>query len=192
MARESATMSDREQSILQATLELVTEEGLTGTTIALIAKRAKASPGIIYHYFASKDEIVATLYAHVVHDYVQALLDGGALDLPWSERMRQLFLGTYDYFVAHPLALAFYEQYKNSAYFKTQNEMADGGMGPLVQAMLADIEGGLVKPWPLHVIYAMTAGVAINVAKFQIAGVISLDRAALEAIADAACRSIQA
>jgi MFS superfamily sulfate permease-like transporter len=70
--------------------------------------------------------------------------------------------------------------------------MADGGMGPLVQAMLADIEGGLVKPWPLHVIYAMTAGVAINVAKFQIAGVISLDRAALEAIADAACRSIQA
>jgi AcrR family transcriptional regulator len=185
-------MSDREESILQATLELVNEEGLTGTTIALIARRAKASPGIIYHYFASKDEIVATVYVRVVRDYIRALLDGGALDLPWAERMRQLFLGTYDYFVAHPLALAFYEQYKNSAYAKAQNEMTDGAMAPLVQAMLDDIEQGLVKPWPLHVIYAMTAGVAISVAKFQIAGVIALDRAALEAIADAACRSIQA
>lgn len=185
-------MSDREESILQATLELVSEEGLTGTTIALIAKRAKASPGIIYHYFASKDEIVATLYAHVERDYIQALLEGGTLDLPWAERMRQLFLGTYDYFVAHPLALAFYEQYKNSAYFKTQDDMTDGAMAPLVQAMLDDIERGLVKPWPLHVIYAMTAGVAISVAKFQSAGVISLDRAAIDAVADAACRSIQA
>ena len=171
---------------------MVAEEGLTGTTIALIAKRAKAGPGIIYHYFASKDEIVATLYRRVENDYIQALLEDGSLALPWSERMRQLVLGTYDYFVAHPLALAFYEQYKNSAYFKAQNDGSDGAMAPPVQAMVGDIEQGLVKPWPLHVIYAMSAGVAISVAKFQIAGVVTLERATLEAIADAACRSIQA
>ena len=185
-------MSDREESILQATLELVAEEGLTGTTIALIARRAKASPGIIYHYFESKDDMLASLYERVERDYFQALLDGGTLELPWFERMRKLFLGTYDYFVAHPLALVFSEQYKNSAYFKTQNEMTDSVLAPLVQAILNDIEQGLVKPWPLHVIYAMTAGVAISVAKFQITSVISLDRVALEAIADATCRSIQA
>jgi AcrR family transcriptional regulator len=186
-------VSDREKAILQATLELVAEAGLTGTTIALIAKRAKASPGIIYHYFESKDEIVATLYRRVENDYIQALLDGDTLALPWSARMRQIFLGTYDYFVAHPLALAFYEQYKNSAYSKAQNEVTDdSAMAPLVQAMLGDIEQGLVKAWPLQVIYAMTAGVAIGVAKFQIAGVVTLDQATLEAIAEAACRSIQA
>lgn len=185
-------MSDREEAILQATLELVAEEGLTGTTIALIARRAKASPGIIYHYFESKDEIVATLYRRVENDYIQALLDGGALALPWGERMRQLFLGTFDYFVAHPLALAFYEQYKNSAYFKAQTEVTDDdAMAPLMNAMLGDIEQGLVKPWPLHVIYAMTAGVAISIAKFQRTGVVRLDRPTLESIAEAACRSIQ-
>ena len=125
-----AMMTDKQKTILQATLELVAEYGLTGTTIALIAKRAQASPGIIYHYFASKDEIIATLYAQIETDFVEALLAEQVLDLPWSERMPRLFLKTFDHFVEHPLALSFHEQYKNSAYHKIDDETAGDGVMP--------------------------------------------------------------
>ena len=186
-------MTDKQKTILQATLELVAEYGLTGTTIALIAKRAQASPGIIYHYFASKDEIIATLYAQIETDFVEALLAEQVLGLPWSERMPRLFLKTFDHFVEHPLALSFHEQYKNSAYHKIDDETAgDGVMAPLARALQDDIAHGLIRDWPLHVIYAMTAGVAISLARVQHAGVVTLSRTMLESIAAACCHSIQA
>jgi hypothetical protein len=55
-----------------------------------------------------------------------------------------------------------------------------------------DIEQGVLKNLPLIVLYYMTAGLALRLAKLQSAGLISLDRETLEAIADASCRSIEA
>jgi TetR/AcrR family fatty acid metabolism transcriptional regulator len=51
-------LTNRRTIILQATLDLVAEYGLLNTTISLIARQAKSSPGIIYHYFESKNDII--------------------------------------------------------------------------------------------------------------------------------------
>ena len=50
--------SARERQILDATLALVESEGLQKTSLSKISKQANCSPGIIYHYFQSKDEIL--------------------------------------------------------------------------------------------------------------------------------------
>ena len=49
----------RRRQLIQATLEAIDELGLADATIARIAKRAGVSTGIISHYFAGKDGLLA-------------------------------------------------------------------------------------------------------------------------------------
>jgi len=56
----------QESRILDAALELVGEEGIDALSIKGIAERADYSPGALYRYFASKDELVAALALRAV------------------------------------------------------------------------------------------------------------------------------
>lgn len=186
------TLTDRRTVILQATLDLIPEHGLLNTTIALIARQAKSSPGIIYHYFESKNDIIHSLYQLILRQYTEALLADDPLSQEWCERLKRIWLSTFHYFVAQPKHALFMEQYKNSAYAHySQSIEADENLAPLIQAIRADIEKGLIKNLPFDVIYALTVDVAKSLAKLQIAGIIQLDEVMLDDIAEASCRALQ-
>jgi TetR/AcrR family transcriptional regulator, repressor of fatR-cypB operon len=188
-----ANSTDRRTIILQATLDLVAEHGLLNTTISLIAKQAASSPGIIYHYFASKDDIVHSLYEVVLKQYTQAMMQANPLALDRFEWFKQLWLTTFHYFVDHPKHASFLEQYKNSTYGQHKQSIeSDENLSLLVQVIQEDINQGLIKDRPFDVIYTLTIGVAISLAKLQIAGIIQLDEAMLAEIAEASCRTLQA
>lgn len=61
----------KREAILQAALELVAEKGLPNTfmsqisSMSQISRQARASAGVIYHYFESKDELLQTLYLRI-------------------------------------------------------------------------------------------------------------------------------
>jgi TetR/AcrR family transcriptional regulator, repressor of fatR-cypB operon len=187
-----ANVTDRRTLILQTTLDLVAEHGLLNTTISLIAKRAKASPGIIYHYFASKDEIIHSLYEVILNQYTAALMATDPLSQDWFQRLKGIWLSTFRYFVAHPKHASFLEQYKNSAYTQyTQSVEADPNLAPLIAAVRDDMAKGLIKTMPFDVVYALTVDVAKSLAKLQNAGVVQLDEAMLQEIAETSCRALQ-
>ncbi len=54
--------AERQALILQATLEIITEQGLAQTKISTISKRAQASVGSIYHHFGSREGVFYALY----------------------------------------------------------------------------------------------------------------------------------
>jgi len=67
MREKSLTTRQRQsletnQALLKVSLELFVRKGYAGTTVRDIAKAAKVSPGLMFHYFRSKD---ALLEAHV-------------------------------------------------------------------------------------------------------------------------------
>ncbi|MBN9387732.1 MAG: TetR/AcrR family transcriptional regulator [Chloroflexi bacterium] len=81
---------ERYQQILMAALKIFAHKGLTDTRIADIAAATGMSQGLIYRYFASKEEVFATLVGGVLQltlDMARqaAALPGGAL-----EKMRWL------------------------------------------------------------------------------------------------------
>ena len=183
--------SERRQSILDATLAQVAETGLTGTTMSLIAKRAEASPGIIYHYFAGKDEILHTLFDQIFDEFAEAIVAPELLDLPWQERYLQVWLRTFHFFAAHPQKTAYYEQYKNSAYADYNFEAVDNThMMALVAAVQGDIAAGHIVDLPMPVIYTLTIGSALNMAKLQISGAVHFDDDMLRQIAGIVCESL--
>lgn len=65
MARRPAPVGiDRRQQILEAALDLFAEHGLDGATNEEIAARAGITPGLIYFYFRSKDDLFLAAVAH--------------------------------------------------------------------------------------------------------------------------------
>ena len=61
----TSTSDDKRALILQTTLDIIAERGLQNAPISLIAKRSGVSVGIIYHYFAGKDELLDVLHWEV-------------------------------------------------------------------------------------------------------------------------------
>jgi AcrR family transcriptional regulator len=49
----------RREEVLEAALELVAEHGVTGASLRMLAKRLKMSQPSLYHYFPSKDALIA-------------------------------------------------------------------------------------------------------------------------------------
>jgi AcrR family transcriptional regulator len=73
--------------LVQTALELFAEHGVTGTTMASLARAAGVSKGLTYHYFPSKDALVAAVVAQR-RDALRALGDAIPVDLPPAQKLR--------------------------------------------------------------------------------------------------------
>ena len=62
LTRRQQQSLQTESTILSVSLELFVTNGYAATSVRDIAKRANVSPGLMFHYFRSKDEL---LQAHV-------------------------------------------------------------------------------------------------------------------------------
>ncbi|MBP9952280.1 MAG: TetR family transcriptional regulator C-terminal domain-containing protein [Cypionkella sp.] len=56
----------RREALITAALELVAEGGSASATVRAIAQRAGVTPGLIRHYFLSKDELIRAAYGHLM------------------------------------------------------------------------------------------------------------------------------
>ncbi len=68
----------REQArkkILSGAIELFSESGFHGTSMDMIAKRAKVSKGLAYNYFKSKDDILKSILRHRLSE-LENIFDG--------------------------------------------------------------------------------------------------------------------
>lgn len=182
---------DRQQIILDATLALVASDGLLNTSISKISQRAQSSPGIVYHYFASKDAIMQTLYENIFREMMDYIMDADILKLPILERYKRLWIRKYRYHRDNPAKTVFIEQFKNSPYYTEDQDMLTNAlMSPLLLMGQEDINRGLVINLPLDVIYTMTFTVALNLARSHIAADVSIEHETLHMIAERVSRSV--
>lgn len=70
----------RREALIEAALDLVGEGGPQAATVRAIADRAGVTPGLIRHYFASKEELTRAAYARLMErltrDSTRTLLGG--------------------------------------------------------------------------------------------------------------------
>ncbi|MEX9542625.1 transcriptional regulator BetI, partial [Escherichia coli] len=57
--------SIRKQQLIQATLDVINEVGMQEASIALIARKAGVSTGIISHYFRDKNGLLEATMRHI-------------------------------------------------------------------------------------------------------------------------------
>ena len=184
---------DKRQAVLQATLALVAEQGFHNTPMAQIARRAGVSAGIIYHYFAGKDELIHALYAEIKEAFSRSLLNNLAFDAPPVAQFQQLWRNAFTFYATHPHEAAFLDQYERSPYQSHGMHAAHAQTQQETQRLLQLVvqlqEAKIVRPLPLDVLYELTFGVATRIARLFPAGT-PLDEELLEATAAACWRAI--
>jgi AcrR family transcriptional regulator len=204
LEEDSVHKGEKREAILQAALELVAENGLQHTPMSQISRRSGASAGIIYHYFEGKDDLLETLYWRIKRDMMQAVAAADDTRQPLARRFQTLWLSIFRYYLAHPLEIAFLQQYESVP--KRHGALPPGKAKTLdtlieyKQALLEDLPQeekalhrlfkdlcaqDLVKDLPLKIIEELTIGVALRLALQVTAGLLSLDEATLNEIAKA-------
>ena len=68
----------RQLQFIEATVEIIHEEGLHGTTLSRVAKRAGTSPGLVAHYFGDKAGLLHATFRHLAR----------ALGMEFRDRLR--------------------------------------------------------------------------------------------------------
>lgn len=186
-----AAFKDKREAILQAMLELVAERGFHDAPMSLVAKRAGASAGIIYHYFPSKDELIRELYFHVKAKMGVLLLEGQVAGMSDEQAFKQIWINAYRFYRSHQQEMRFLDQYE----CLPEGEMAsdvetlvsrDQNFAQLMKLFRRRSSGGPLRDLPMEALGDLSFGVAARLAKRTKA----LKKGELEDIAAACWRAV--
>jgi AcrR family transcriptional regulator len=108
---------DKLRAIAQATFTLVEQTGLSGLTMAAIAREAGLATGTLYVYFKSKEELLVALYEQAKRQTAATLMRGDDPTAPFRSRFQRMWLNWLEHRLSHCAEVVFLEQYYNSPWF---------------------------------------------------------------------------
>lgn len=179
----SKLISDKCQAIMQATLELIAEQGFHATPTSQIANRAGVGVGSIYRYFKDKDELIHAIHEQLEKKLHLALVEGLPSGLPLREHFIHLITHLIRHLVNNPREFKFLEQYFNSPFgiekrrekFLDEEGESDFECEKPFRGILDGRREGTVKDLPKPLLHALTFGPAIVIVRDHHAGLIDLD-----------------
>jgi AcrR family transcriptional regulator len=158
---------DKREAILKAMLDLVAERGFHNAPMSVLVKRSGASPGVIYHYFPSKDDLIHAVYERVASIKHEVFFEGvSAGDSP-REALLRVWLNAYRFYRSHRKETRFLDQYLSSSYCSTEgaSEFARPEDARILKWLQPKKKGGLLKDLPPEAINGLTLGLAASLAK---------------------------
>lgn len=142
-------MDDTKTRILSATMKAVRQYGLEGARVQNISGLAGISPGAMYRYFKSKDELLAACFTYV--DQQAAAIFEDLRFSPMAMRtdpmgvVKDLWLPYFRFWVAHPDETVFYHRFRDSAafprFYKSYNGSHFQAFGGMVRAFMNTFPG---------------------------------------------------
>jgi len=188
-------ITDKRQEILKAALELITAHGFHGAPIAAIAQRAGVGAGTIYRYFATKDILIVELFQELHDKICIHILAGYDEAQPVRERFFHLSTALLRYFITNPQEFRYLEQYHNSPYgaaFRRDQILGSAGARAPYRVLFEEgIRQQVVRDLPLIILFALTFGPLLAVARDHILGFVGLGEGLLVQTVAACWDSIQ-
>ncbi len=109
-------VKDKKTAIMNAALKLFTERGFHGTSTALISKEAGVSTGSLFNYFATKEELINSLYFEVKSRLSTCVKGGLDPEASSEEQIKQLWVSFIRCGVNKPEEFLFVAQFSSSPY----------------------------------------------------------------------------
>jgi AcrR family transcriptional regulator len=74
--RTRAAINDfRRRTLIEGTIRSLARHGVAGTTLKTIGREARASHGLVGHYFGAKDDLLAAAFRHLCGAIARAIAD---------------------------------------------------------------------------------------------------------------------
>jgi AcrR family transcriptional regulator len=190
----STTVPDKRSAILQTTLDLLSKRGFHDTPMSAISKESGVSTGIIYHYFAGKEDLIYELYKEIKFNMIRAVLEDYSEQTPYHDRFLLWWRQLIRYYIDHPKEAKFLMQFENSPYYDPQLQeiFAEELMPFITSFFVRGIQEGVLKNIQLEISTELSLGVAISLAKQHIRGEIKLDDEMIAAAANASWDALKA
>jgi len=158
---------NKKEAIFQSALQLIHEHGFHGTPMSQIASCAQVATGTIYHYFASKDELILELFKYCrekMNEHIFSFRE----ELSYKERFFFIWKRLVEYYIEHKEIFRFVEQFYSSPYFEIMQKSKDPSYYGADRMRLFFEEGiklGLIKDVSFATLVAVYMGPAISYIK---------------------------
>lgn len=171
------TSTDKIPAIFTSTLQLIREKGFHGTPMSQIATESGVAIGTIYHYFASKDELICSLFGHCKQQIQSAAFRAEEENLPYALKFTNIWKNLVNFYIGHPEMLSFMEQFFSSPYVKyIYKECGSLCFQDEVSLFLEQgIADGVIKMLDVNIISAAYIGTVVSTAKRHINGHFQFD-----------------
>ncbi|NES19983.1 MAG: TetR/AcrR family transcriptional regulator [Symploca sp. SIO3E6] len=182
----SIQSTNKKQRILEATMELIAENGLHATPMSQISKRSKVSAGTIYHYFPNKETLINHLYLDLKKEIADVAFRDYDIQAPYQERFFLIWQNSLNHLISKPMQLSFIEQCSISPLISQEaKETSARYLAPLFGFIAEGIESGYLKKIDIQLILYLIHGTILSTAKLQLSGLLEITDDHREAAAQA-------
>jgi AcrR family transcriptional regulator len=153
----SQSETDKRKDILDAALKLFVRYGFHATPTSKIALGAGVANGTLFHYFKTKDELIVSLYVHLKTQLSEYNI-AGRLDekAGLKEKYRWSYINATAWGLKNPDGFRFIQQFTASPFLSLiAPEVIKKQTAPVIMMIEEGIKGGVLRPAPAELIYAM-------------------------------------
>ncbi|QUI23386.1 TetR/AcrR family transcriptional regulator [Vallitalea pronyensis] len=141
--------------LIQATIELVADNGLYDVPTSKIAKKAQYSEATIYKHFKSKVELLIEAYLNIKSNVDRTLFIHVEGITDPTKKYYKIWSNYLEYFVNHPKELSYYQQFSHSTYMNhIIIERGKEQLSSLTNYLTENIESGFFRDLPISFYYA--------------------------------------
>ncbi|HEY4343184.1 MAG TPA: TetR/AcrR family transcriptional regulator [Parvibaculum sp.] len=185
-SEDQSPKDEKRRQILEAALELLSDYGFHGASMAKLAEKANVPVGTIYRHFKGKEELIHALYIDMKRERIAAMLEGHDPQAPLRARFDLFWKNTYAYCVSHPREFKFAEQYAFSPYLKDVSKAIQIDMTPELGKFFGDgYAEGIFKSLPPQILSAIITGPLNALVTRAIAGIANLNATGQQSVMDA-------
>lgn len=148
-----AVRTDRRDEILAAALSVFSMKGFEGASVKEIARRAGVAPGLLYHYFASKEDLLfATLERYAFVPELCCAAEPGATE-PIDQALERILLAIYHVFKRNEALMRVFigEAVVNGAVNKRWGDVLRHGAEHLGAVLQGYVSRGELRPHDTNV-----------------------------------------
>ncbi len=201
MSLDAENWSQKKIDVVEATVELVALQGFHRVTTSSIAGKANVGEGTIYRYFKNKEElftIAAQFAANLIFGDIVKQYDPSSSIPTQYARFCHDFLASG---AANPKAQRFMEQFVDSKMgvdFRRKNlaELGEKPMArlpfyPLNRILTLAKEQGVVKEYPIKILFALTMGQLIFILKMSTQDLLVLNQETMAVVSESCWDAIR-
>jgi AcrR family transcriptional regulator len=166
---------NKRTNILQAALQLISEQGFHAAPVSQIAEQAKVGAGTVYRYFKNKEDLLNQLYLEIKSRVHEAMNEGINPEMPLEALFKRLWLNTFEFDIKHPQEFSFVEQYCDSPFLTDLTRAAEAKvLQNHKETFERGVQDGVVQDLPVEMVFSIFSGSIASLAKKHLAGVLEM------------------
>lgn len=167
----------KEQAIIDKTLDIVSETGIAGIKMSLLAKRVGISPSTLYVYFETKEDLVISIGERVLKQMGEHHEKVIVSSESFKVRFKSKWIGMLNFLLNNQREVNFIEQWKQSPYFNKKAKAVFRKKKSQKNDLFAEgKELGAFKQMDEHIIFALMFGFSNQLITLINQGNLNLDK----------------